>query len=239
MYLGLPLNAVENKRRIDVIIKKLISKYKRNYAGVLVIFDFDELLVEGHLSSTITELFGKTEERNRIISQHGDSTFDGMKEMNLILKGYSYGELIEKKREIVRKMPWREGAEDLLKKLYEAPGYELLILSCGRYIPQHLKLMDLGLSDVLVAGEMEFVDGKAEQNKHIVTDEMKGYIVRRLKNSRIFREIYVAAHGDGDVPMLKGAFGVVLNPSENAKEAAQREIKHLDEMYEIIGLRKE
>lgn len=228
----------ENKKKIERIIKNQIDKYQRSVGGVLVVFDFDELLVEGHLSRTVSEAFGKTEERLRIIKEHGDNTFEGMKELNLILKGYGYGALEIKKRPIVNGMAWREGAEDLLRKLDDSPGYEVLVLSCGRYMPQYMKLAGLGLSDVLVACEMEFVDGKAEKNKHIVSDDMKGYIVRRLRNSKVFQEVYVVGHGDGDVDMLKEGVGIALNPSEKAREAAKHEIKKLDEIYSIIGLEK-
>jgi len=216
------LTEEENLRKLD----ERISKFKLK--DIVVCFDFDECVVPVHLTQVVTTKVSRPIDKD-LMDKIGWVSFEGIKHLMELQIGTDYASYCIMRDKIAKETPWREGFEELLKRL--AKEYSVVFISCGIKDVCYAKLKEIGFdSDNILADEFLIVDGKISEVEFLVTDELKGYTVRELKKSH---KVFAVGHGFGDKVMLDNA-DVSISIDE---EIAQHNVKTAKEVYSIISQR--
>jgi len=203
----------------------------------LIVFDLDNVLIDGEAINEIGKLMDVEEEISQITKKamEGDLDFEtALKERVALLKGAT----VEDVKDVVSKIPFMEGAEETIAELKKR-GYKIATITGSfEIIAQRMK-DDLGL-DYAFSNVLHEKEGK-------LTGEVSGPLVKGSK-AEILKEIMEmekikaeesAAVGDGanDVSMLEEAgLGIAFNAKPVLKEKADVIVdkKDLKEILEVF-----
>lgn len=203
----------------------------------LIVFDLDNVLIDGEAINEIGKLMNVEEEISQITKKamEGDLDFEtALKERVALLKGAA----VEDVKDVVSNIPFMEGAEETIAELKKR-GYKIATITGSfEIIAQRMK-DDLGL-DYAFSNVLHEKEGK-------LTGEVSGPLVKGSK-AEILKEIMEmekikaeesAAVGDGanDVSMLEEAgLGIAFNAKPVLKEKADVIVdkKDLKEILEVF-----
>jgi len=235
------ITEAENLSRVHIFIQTFLAKNKSKY---FVALDFDELLVEGHLSKHITNNLQPTRWRGDILKEYGEGTFDGMAALSThTLDGYTPEESIKLKQELIEQIPWKKDALELLTYLQKNTDYSPLIISCGRYQPQRMKLDSANLSEIpIIATQVDHCALNDAINLQVISTEIKGTIIEKIKKSGNFEVIYAVGHDEKDEYMIEAAdVGIIIKanpPITSLEEKAQYSLNDLKSVLDILKYRE-
>ncbi len=204
----------------------------------LIVFDLDNVLIDGEAIDEIGKLMGVEAEISEITKKamEGDLDFEtSLKERVALLKGAS----VENIKEVVSKIPLMEGAEETIAELKKR-GYKIATITGSFEIIANRMKEDLGL-DYAFSNVLHEEEGK-------LTGKVSGPLVNGSK-AEILKEIMEmeklkaeesAAVGDGanDVSMLEEAgLGIAFNAKPVLKEKADVVIEKRDlrEVLEVFN----
>jgi len=215
-------------RRVESFLEQYTSKY-------IIVIDFDGLLVLDNLSKVVTEELGGTAERDELIKQYGDNTFELISRLN-VLTSKKYQESSRTMRDLVELVDWRENTLYFLNHFQKQEDCTLLILSCGNYDVIKEKLASTKLQHIPVISTK--IDQESLENELVVDYEAKSDVVEKLRKSSNFKRIYALGHSHSDIPMLKTAnVGIALRENPQLPEVEQHAdflAEHLTEVVDYI-----
>lgn len=187
----------------------------------LVVFDLDNVIIDGEAIDEISKLKGVDKEITEITEKamQGELDFEtAIKERVSLLKGTS----VEDIQKVVEKIPLMEGAEETIKEL-KNKGYKIATITGSfEIISNHIK-DKLGL-DFAFSNSLMEEDG-------LLTGEVEGPLVKGSK-ADVLKELSekenislenCVAVGDGanDISMLKSVkLGIAFNAKPAVKEIA-------------------
>jgi len=214
------LTEEDNLKRLNERISRLKLK------DVVICFDFDECVVPIHLTQAVTTKFSRPIDKD-LMNKIGWVSFEGIKHLMELQLGVDFNEYSQIRDNIAKETPWREGFDDLLRRLSEE--HSVVFISSGLKDICSSKLKELGFEeDNILGDEFHLKDGKVSDVELIITDELKGYIVRELKKSH---KVFAVGHGLGDKVMLENAdISISID-----KDIAQYNVKSAKEVYDIIS----
>ncbi|MDD3985129.1 MAG: phosphoserine phosphatase SerB [Methanobacterium sp.] len=203
----------------------------------LIVFDLDNVLIDGEAINEIGKLMDVEEEISKITKKamEGDLDFEtALKERVALLKGAT----VEDVKDVVSKIPFMEGAEETIAELKKR-GYKIATITGSFEIIVKRMKDDLGL-DYAFSNVLHEKEGK-------LTGEVSGPLVKGSK-AEILKEIMemekikaeeTAAVGDGanDVSMLEEAgLGIAFNAKPVLKEKTDVVVdkKDLKEILEVF-----
>jgi len=187
----------------------------------LVVFDLDNVIIDGEAIDEISKLKGVEKEISEITEKamQGEMDFEtAIKERVNLLKGVSVKDI----KNVVEKIPLMEGAEETIKELKNR-GYKIATIT-GSFdiISNHIKEklgLDFAYSNILL------------EEEGLLTGEVEGPLVKGSK-ADVLKELAekedisldnVAAVGDGanDISMLEAVkLGIAFNAKPALKEIA-------------------
>ena len=165
-----------------------------------VAIDFDECLVDTHLSMAYGQAF---ETRNNVASpdDYGHSS-DSLSTLLKRYSGYSRQSLAALADEIVLSTQWRIGAKDFLQALVNDPDMDVEIISSGLDIPIHAFLARSGLSIKVHTCALDFNDDICTGGTRTISSDDKRRIVEEAINIYGVGNVFAIGHGEGDLAMM-------------------------------------
>ncbi|MGC9517025.1 MAG: phosphoserine phosphatase SerB [Methanomicrobiales archaeon] len=195
----------------------------------LVVFDLDNVIIDGEAIDEISKLKGVEKEITNITEKamQGELDFEtSIKQRVDLLKGTS----VEDIKELVKKIPLTPGTEETIKELKKR-GYKIAIITGSfEIISDHIKDkldLDFAFSNVLLE-EDGLLTGKVEGP--LVTGSKADVLKELAEEQKISLEECVAV-GDGanDISMLKAVkLGIAFNAKPALKEIADVIIEKKD-----------
>jgi phosphoserine phosphatase len=204
----------------------------------LIVFDLDNVLIDGEAIDEIGKLMGVEAEISEITKKamEGDLDFEtSLKERVALLKGAS----VENIKDVVSKIPLMEGAEETIAELKKR-GYKIATITGSFEIIANRMKEDLGL-DYAFSNVLHEEEGKltGEVSGPLVTGS-KAEILKEIMEMEKLKAEESAAVGDGanDVSMLEEAgLGIAFNAKPVLKEKADVVIEKRDlrEILEVFN----
>ena len=224
-----------NKRVVHERIKDFLGS---NEAGVCVVSDFDECLVEEFLSRALSETY---HDRFSLSPTSFNNNYDGLSRLLEVYTGLTRRELILKCRRLAGRTSWRPNAKELLQSIIRAPNYCGVILSSGLNLLITEMLLCSGLNSFpVIACDLEFdSEGICVGPSLIIDARMKGSVVKQLVQSGKYEKVYAIGHSIGDRFMLQEATGIILavDKQDNALCNSSYMVQDFSEVADIIGIK--
>jgi len=208
-------------------LNQRISELDLN-SDVVIAFDFDELVVPVHLTRIITQKISRDVDKEKL-SLLGSSSFEGIKYLNALSSGQDY-ELFKKlASDIASETNWREDFENLISE--KLKDYSVIIISCGMKDVACSKLKEINFDERnVISGEYEIEEGKIVGSSLVVSDKLKGHVIKKIKENH---KVISIGHNHGDKYMLaQSDISIALNPEE--PNLAQHSVKSAQEIFDII-----
>lgn len=178
-----------------------ILKQRTEDRNILVAVDFDECVIEEHLSRRITEHFAHRAEileENKFL--HGS---DAIKSLFAAYIGLTREEFESAVKGQVLGINWREGFLDMAEQLAQAP-YFFVFVSSGIGDAIRIAATAAGLNNLaIIASEVKYdAQDVALGSQHVIADADKAEAVQKLMATGVFSKAITIGHGAGDVPLI-------------------------------------
>jgi len=223
-----PENDIRAQRRLQAFLNKYSS-------AICVVLDFDECVIERHISSELTRRY-----QYRIPSRppnFGDCGFSGIANILDCYIGLRKDELYDTCRELALTTKWRPHALEMLQRMASSENHLPVFMSSGLDLAIDAMLQRVNLPLKYFACEMEYDDARTcICPAFIVTARLKGSLTLDLVQSGQFGRIYSVGHSYGDIPMLQAAEGITLRGIPGVEREAKYVIDGFDEVLELLGL---
>lgn len=217
------LNEKENLKLLDERISELNLKGK-----VVIVFDFDELVVPTHLTRVITRKISRQVDEE-LLKKLNPCSFEGIKYLKSLAVGYDFGRYKELRDNIAEETEWEEGFKELLKELMSK--YSVIFISSGMKDISESKLKEIDFDPRNIIGcEYLVDDNKIAGPRLIVSDELKGYIIDKLKKHY---KVISVGHGLGDKTMLQHS-NISISFNSKIPDLAQFNAKSPKQVLKII-----
>lgn len=216
------LNKEENQIRLNKRISQL------NLGGSKIIaFDFDELVVPIHLTREVTKAVSSKPDISKL-NKLGSCSFEGILYLNSLLNGLNFEEYKRIRDKTTKETPWRKGFKELLQKLMK--NYSVIFISSGMKDIAEAKLNEIGFkSSDIIGGEFEVSNGEISGTDLVISDETKGYIVKKLREKS---KVIGIGHSRGDAFMLQESdISIGFNP--DVLDLAEYEVQTPEEILKI------
>lgn len=185
----------ENKRRLNERIRNI-----KISGAVVLVFDFDELVVPIHLTRTITRQLSKLVDE-ALLKSTGHCSFEGIRYLNHLLEGVKFDEYSKLRDKIAAQTPWRDGFKELIQTL--SRKYTLIFLSSGMKDIAYAKLKEISFPTENIIGDEFEIEGNIILGSYlVVSDELKGYVVKKFRQKH---NVIAIGHSEGDRLMLRNA----------------------------------
>ena len=217
------LKKKEKLKRIEKRIREI------NLNGEVVLaFDFDELVVLVHLTREVTQKLFPFPDPEKL-AQLGSNSFEGIQYLGSLAQGYGFNQYERIRDKIAKETPWVPGFQDTLTELIAK--YSLIFLSSGIRDVCQAKTKELELDPKNVLGDEYVVkDGQIQGFGLIVSDMLKGYVVRKLQERY---QVVGIGHSQGDRLMLEQSdVSIAVNP--DSPDLAQYEVDSPKRIIEIV-----
>lgn len=198
---------------------------------IYIAVDFDECLVDGHLSV----LYGNAFDKKYGITSHGSggTEVDTLYHLLNRYEGKSFVDLNSLADEIVGKVSWREGAQDFLKFASMNDNMDLQIVSSGLDIPISAFLRRYDINPCVLACNLSIENGICLGARSIVSANDKRRIVEEAQIKYGKNRVLAIGHSSGDFPMMSAARSVCI-PCGNKNCESVAEFCS-NSFYEIIS----
>ncbi len=219
-------NEARARWRLDVFLRQQSAKN-------CVIIDFDECLIDIHLSSQLTMEYIHRVDPSSV--DFGDYSLAAISSILQCYVGLSRNEIASTCGRLAAKARWRPHALELLNFLISDPDYSVLIMSSGLDMAIDAKISSSCLSISRIACEMEF--DKAEtciRPYLIVTGDVKGRLTRHVVASKRFESVFAVGHSRGDISMLRSGIGIAFEGVLEVEESAQYVVSDFTEIRQLV-----
>jgi len=217
------LSKEENIRFLDKRISELNLK-----GDIVLSFDFDELVVPIHLTRVITRKMSKPLDE-KIFKKLRPCSFEEILYQNSLMYGHDFSEYKKVRDKIAGETEWTEGFDELLKRLCKK--YSVIFISSGMKDICEAKLKEINFDPRnIVADEFKVKNNKIISTNLAVSDELKGYIIRKLKKNY---KVVGIGHSLGDKTMLDNS-DISISFNSEIPNLAQFNIKAPNEIYKIL-----
>lgn len=222
------LSKKENLKLLGKRIAELNLK-----GNIVIAFDFDELVVPIHLTREITRKVSKPLDKEAL-DKYVPCSFEEIYYLNSLIWGYDVKKYEKIRDNFAKKTGLAKGFGALIKEL--SKRYSVIFISSGMKDICMAKLKEIGFDPRnVLADEFKFGDDKIIGTDLIISDELKGYIIRKLKKS--FRVIAIG-HSMGDKTMLDES-DISISFNSNIPNLAKYNVKTADELLEVIEKHKD
>ncbi|MBW2971135.1 hypothetical protein KY320_03170 [Candidatus Woesearchaeota archaeon] len=195
---------------------------------IVVAFDFDELVVPIHLTSTISNQISKPIDSKKL-SRLGSCSFEGIMYLQSLQIGYNYEKYCKIRDTICKQTEWREGFMNLLLQLIKS--YSVVFISSGFKDICETKLKEINFDKNNIIGCERKVDsGKISATSLIVTDQLKGTIIREIQKNH---KVIAVGHSIGDKYMLDNA-DISISFQSDTPDLATHKVNSAYEILHII-----
>ena len=216
-----------SKRDNLKLLDKRISQLKLKGKTVIA-FDFDELIIPDHLTRIIAQRVSKPVDQKKL-NKLGSCSFEGLKYLHSLIVGYDLEKYRRWRDRKVSRTKWGKGFRKLFEKIM--PEYSIIIISSGLKDVCKSKLKKINFYvENLLGNEFKRVEGKITGTDLIISDELKGYIVRKLRRKY---KIISVGHSLGDKYMLSES-DVSIAYKPDIPDLAMYNVDSAEEIYKII-----
>ena len=137
----------------------------------------------------------------QLLDKLGSCSFEGIKYLQSLQYGYNYEKYQKIRNQITKDANWTRGFEELLLKLQTK--YSVIFISSGIKDICEAKLNEIQFnSKNVLAAEFQVANNQISGTNLIISDELKGYIVKELKKNH---KVIAIGHSLGDKTMLDNA----------------------------------
>ena len=207
-----------NKRISELSLKK----------NIVLSFDFDELVVPIHLTKVVTQRVSKPIDK-KVLDKLGSCSFEGIKYLNSLVYGFNFEKYKQIRDSIAKETNWTTGFDKLLSKL--SKEYSVIFVSSGLKDICEAKLKEIGFdSNNIIADEFEVKNNEIVDSNLIISDELKGHIIRELKKNH---RVIAIGHSQGDKTMLENA-DISISVNSKILSLAKFNVKSVEELLQVI-----
>ncbi|MFZ6021945.1 MAG: hypothetical protein ACOYT9_00560, partial [Patescibacteria group bacterium] len=158
----------------ECILSKIPTSCKN-----IVMMDFDECAVSGHLSREITEMFQKgLENISEIEAAKSDNSRKSLYTLSSVFKGISRGSIEKVIVQCCKRIAWRKGFKALLTSSSRRNDVQFIWVSSGIYEAIAQKQQELQCKPLIIASYFSFANDHVTGTPFVVTDKDKGQVVR-------------------------------------------------------------
>lgn len=219
------LNTQTNLKTLD----KRISELELD-GDIVISFDFDELLVPIHLTREVSKKASLKPRYNAVLKKLGASSFEGIKYLNGLMQGFDFNKYKEICDNMARETPWTAGFDDTLKYLMKK--YSVNVISSGLKDVCESKLREIDFNPRnIIAGELLTKKNKILESSLIVSDVLKGYVVKELRLDG--HKVIAVGHDTGDRYMLDRA-NLSISFNSGILNLAHYDVKTPEKILEIV-----
>ena len=223
-------NRVRISEKIDAIIQESTREKK-----VLLAMDFDECVIKQHFSAMVTKHLWNRGIIEEIAEKNSVRKLTSLFHCYVGISRDEFDDLLE---ELFKKVEWKK---DFIEAFTKTKGYEFILpvfISSGvTEIAKHA-LDSIGFGDTFViADDLGYRDNKIYGPETIVSDQLKGDIVREFSEKKDFDKIVTVGHSRGDVELIKNGtegYRVSFRDQKEAMEAADVVIDSWSELLELL-----
>ena len=193
-------------------------------SNIIMAFDFDELIIKEHLTKKITTLTSKAIDFKKL-DILGSCSFDGIKYLNSLNNGFSYLKFVEIRDEIIKNSFFSEGIDELIIDLCKK--FSVIVISSGLkdIVEKKLEKINFNQSNI-IGGELKINDNKIQGSNLIITDELKGYVINKIKEKE--KKVISIGHSLGDKYMLENSnFSISYQGEKNIADFNLENINEL------------
>lgn len=212
------------QRNADLIENDL-KHLKLDNSMTVVAFDFDQLIVQAHLTLDITSQLSAPKKKS--INPHD---FNGLYYLDGLMSGVQYDAYAKIRDEIAANTSFRFGFDDLIKDLLGKVN--VVVISSGLKDICYSKLKEVDLEETqIIAGELLAQNGVLLGSKKVISSEDKGDVINHLKK-RGYKTIAVG-HSRGDEYMVSNSdVGIVFSSKEIRSSHHATNVEELKEIIE-------
>jgi len=198
---------------------------------IYIAVDFDECLVDGHLSV----LYGNTFDKRYGITSHGSGGTEAATLYNLLNRyvGKSILDLNSLANEIAGKVFWRDGAYEFLKFASVNSNIDLQIVSSGLDVPISAFLRRYDIHPSVCACTLRIEDGVCVGPGSIVSANDKRSIVENAQLKYGKNRVLAIGHSSGDFPMMSVARSLCIPPGNQDCESVSE--FSCDSFHDVIS----
>lgn len=209
------------------LLNKRISELKLK-GNIVLSFDFDELVVPIHLTREVTQKVSKPIDK-KLLNEFGSCSFKGIRYLNSLIYGCDFEKYKEVRNEIATETNWTKGFDKLLRNLQDK--YSVIFVSSGMKDICEAKLKEIGFdSRNILADEFRIGNNQITGSNLIISDELKGFIIKKLKEEY---KVIAIGHSLGDKTMLDNA-NISISVNSEIPNLAKYNVKSAAEVLKII-----
>jgi len=210
------------------LLNKRISELKLK-GNVVLAFDFDELVIPIHLTREVTQKVSRPIDKN-LLDKLGSCSFNGILYLNSLIYEYDFKAYKKIRDKIAKETNWTEGFDKLLIDLTKK--YSVIFISSGIKDICEAKLKEIKFdSRNILADEFDTWGNKIVSSNLIVSDGLKGYIVKKLRG--VNYKVIAVGHSSGDKTMLENA-DISISVNSKIPDLAQYDVKSVKELSDVI-----
>ena len=143
--------------------------------------------------------------------------------------GYNFKEYKKIRDKLVKETKWTTGFDRLIMKLTK--DYSVVFISSGMKDICESKLKEIDFdSRNIIADEFGFDNHKISKTNLIISDELKGHIIKELKKNH---KVIGIGHSLGDKTMLDNS-DVSISVNSKIPDLAQFNVKSVNELLKVI-----
>ena len=185
------------------INESILSKIPASCKNI-VMMDFDECAVSGHLSREITEMFQKgLKNIPEIEAAKKDNSRKSLYTLSSVFKGISRDSIEKVIEQCCKKIAWRRGVKALLTSVTHTCEVQFIWVSSGIYEAIAQKQQELQCKPLIIASYFSFANEHVTGSPFVVTDKDKGQVVRYIRKAKSSCNIMTIGHSSGDIPLVK------------------------------------
>jgi len=217
------LSETDNLKLLNKRISELNLK-----EGAILAFDFDELVVPIHLTRKVAQKVSKPIDK-KLLNEFGSGSFEEIRYLNSLIYGYNFEDYKKIRDKTAKETKWTNGFDELLKKLQE--NYSVIFVSSGMKDICEAKLKEIGFdSRNILANEFRIEKNQITGSNLVISDELKGYIIKTLKKDH---KVIAIGHGLGDKTMLDNA-NVSISVNSGIPNLAEYDVGSAEGVFEVI-----
>ncbi len=185
------------------INEHILSKIPANCTNI-VMMDFDECAVAGHLSRIITEACQRElEKKPEIEAAKNDNSRKSLYLLSSVFTGITRNSIDKVIAQCCQRIAWRNGVEAFLTSGARKREVQFIWVSSGIYEAIAQKQQELQRKPLIIASYLSFTNDKVTGTPFVVTDKDKGQVARYIRKAKSSCNIMTIGHSSGDIPLVK------------------------------------
>lgn len=225
-----------NETRITKNIEEVVSNAQPEQT-ILLAMDFDECATKQHFSRMVTKYYWERgfSDENAL----NDLSVKGIASLFNCYVGLTKDEFSHQVKTLARDLTWKEDFKEAFAKIVSNPHILPVFISSGVTEVAKEALQTLGFNNVaIIADDLGFRDNVIYGPATIVSDSLKGDIVRQIANLKQFNRVVTLGHSKGDVELIKaGSMGskISFKDKDEAMQVADIVIESWTEVVTILS----